>query len=877
MSETRVTQTRIKRTVIDGDMDLDSDVRVSKSRTYQVYRGMSPSTSNRLEIRLRELEDALDAERDGRMRAEKEVTEMSFQLESLSERLDEADGLTSAQSEVSRKRESDLMKMRKDMELISVQFESNEVSLRKRHQEQVNDMTDQIEYLTKGKGKAEKERQTLILEIDGMSTSLDSANKAAQHASAKAEALEDQLRRLKAQIDDLTRQNHDLNSFKARLSAENGELQRSLHELDSSNANLSKTKAQLQHQLDEAKNRLDDEVRQKNQLSVTVNNITIEIDQLTASYEDEVEANNQNKAQVSRLNGELSALRTKYEKELLARLEEIEDIKRRTNARIAELSDIAEQMKAKAGKLEKDKNRLTIEIREITIELDTAQAQVQDLSKQLKHAQQVNHELSNRNGELERDNQNLNSQNTVLAGENARLKALCNDLQDKVDNLSRENKQLSDALREAVSQNKDLSRQVQELTSIRINLEAERDNLAAELADNRDALRDALAKLESANNALSSLRLEMENRMREKDEEIDNIRKAGQRALDELQRTIIEIESRYKSEISRLKKKYEVEIREYEIQIETLNRSNGELAKSNKSMSARLKEIEIALDEERRSGEEARQAVTVLERKRIALTTELEDVRSLLETAERSRKNAEGELYEAGARINELTISITTISNEKRRLEADIGGMQADLDEAVNARRASDERADRLANENSRLSEELRQEQENYKNAEALRKQLEIEIREITVRLEEAEAFAQREGKRMVAKLNARLRDLEAELDMEQRKSREFSVANRKLDRSLNELRVSSEDDRRMCNELSEQCNTLTIRVKTLRRQLEEAEEVVTITMNKYRKSQSMLEEADHRADIAEKSVTLRTGRNRSMSVTREVVRVMRV
>ena len=57
------------------------------------------------------------------------------------------------QSEVSRKREADLVKMRKDMELLSVQFESNEVSIRKRHQEQVNDMTDQIEFLTRGKSK----------------------------------------------------------------------------------------------------------------------------------------------------------------------------------------------------------------------------------------------------------------------------------------------------------------------------------------------------------------------------------------------------------------------------------------------------------------------------------------------------------------------------------------------------------------------------------------------------------------------------------------------------------------------------------------------------------------------------------------------------
>ena len=65
--------------------------------------------------------------------------------------------------------------------------------------------------------------------------------------------------------------------------------------------------------------------------------------------------------------------------------------------------------------------------------------------------------------------------------------------------------------------------------------------------------------------------------------------KSGQRALDELQRTIVEIETRYKAELSRLRKKYDAEIREYEIQIETLNRTNAELAKSNKGLGARVK------------------------------------------------------------------------------------------------------------------------------------------------------------------------------------------------------------------------------------------------------------------------------------------------
>ena len=82
----------------------------------------------------------------------------------------------------------------------------------------------------------------------------------------------------------------------------------------------------------------------------------------------------------------------------------------------------------------------------------------------------------------------------------------------------------TDALREAQSQNKELSRQVAELTSIRVQLEGERDSLAAELADTRDALKDAQMRLDASNAALSQLRSEMEHRLREKDDEIENIR-----------------------------------------------------------------------------------------------------------------------------------------------------------------------------------------------------------------------------------------------------------------------------------------------------------------------------------------------------------------
>lgn len=72
-------------------------------------------------------------------------------------------------------------------------------------------------------------------------------------------------------------------------------------------------------------------------------------------------------------------------------------------------------------------------------------------------------------------------------------------------------------------------------------------------------------------------------------------RKGSQRALDELQRTIVDVETKYKAEIGRLKKKHESDIREYEIQVETLNRNNAELSKANKSLAARIKVVPLVI------------------------------------------------------------------------------------------------------------------------------------------------------------------------------------------------------------------------------------------------------------------------------------------
>jgi len=123
--------------------------------------------------------------------------------------------------------------------------------------------------------------------------------------------------------------------------------------------------------------------------------------------------------------------------------------------------------------------------------------------------------------------------------------------------------------------------------------------------------------------------------------------------------------------------------------------------------------------------------------------------------ADRARKNAENELQDATSHISEININIASMTSDRKRMESDIHSMQRDLDDAISSRRAAEERADKLALDLNRAQDQLRLEQDNYNNAESLRKQLEVQLREITIRLDEAEST--KDGKKPLAKLQARV------------------------------------------------------------------------------------------------------------------------
>merc|ERR1711874_925090 len=143
--------------------------------------------------RVEELEEELDAERQARAKAERQRSDLARELEQLGERLNEAGGATSAQIELNKKRDAEVQKLRKDLEEANIQQESTMTNLRRKHQDAVSEMAEQIEQLTKMKAKVEKDKNAITHEIQDVRAATDEIGRAKASAEKSNRTLVGQL------------------------------------------------------------------------------------------------------------------------------------------------------------------------------------------------------------------------------------------------------------------------------------------------------------------------------------------------------------------------------------------------------------------------------------------------------------------------------------------------------------------------------------------------------------------------------------------------------------------------------------------------------------------------------------------------------------
>ncbi|XP_013785477.1 paramyosin-like [Limulus polyphemus] len=838
---------------------------------FSIEHGLDMGALTRLEDKIRLLQDDLDAERELRQRVERERTDLSVQLMQYADRLEEAEGSSESQIEMNKKRDVELSKLRKLLEDTHLESEENAHLLRKKHQEAIADFQDQLDGVQKAKAKIEREKQKFQAEVYELLAEVESANKDKLASLKTVEKLEYSVHELNVRIEELNRSLTEVTSQKSRLSSENIELINEVQEYKVSIENITHIKTQLATQLEDTKRHLEDEERKRSSLEQHVHTVEMELESLKVQIEEESEFRLELERQLAKANGEASTWKSKYETELQSHHEEVEELRRKMIAKTAEYEEQLESLLNKCSSLEKHKSRLQSEVEILVMDLEKATTHAQNLERQVTQLEKVNIDLKSKNEELTVIVEQTQRELRIKIADLQKFQYEYDKLKEVKENLVRENKKLADDLNDVKAHLNDANRRIHEMDLEIKRLESEREELSAAYKEAETLRKQEEARAQRLSAEMTQLKYDFEKRLALKEEEMEALRKQKEIEIEHLSMRLAEAEAKLKTEVARLKKKYQVQITELEMSLDAANKQMLDLQKTIKKQSMQIMELQSHYDETHRQLQQTVDQLGIAQRRCQGLQSELDEIRVTLESEIRTKKSLEQSLEESHTRINELTTINANITSAKSKLETELTALQGDYDSIHKDLRAADDRANRTITELKVTKERLVEQHERYVKIENIKKSLEIEVRNYQIRIEEVEANALAGGKRVIAKLETRIRDVEIELEEEKRRHIETQKILRKKEYRLKEILLQTEEDHRNLILMNEALDKVNEQCKMYKRQLAEQEGMSQQNLTRVRRFQRELEAAEERADQAENNLSFIRAKHRSWVTTSQV------
>ncbi|XP_006170826.1 myosin-15 [Tupaia chinensis] len=807
-----------------------------------------------LQIQIQDLKEELEAERTARAKVERERTDLTQDLEDLSERLEEAGGASSSQLEITKKQETKFQKLCRDMEEATLHFEATSASLKKRHADSLAELEGQVESLQLVKQKLEKEKSDLQLEVDDLLTHAEQMTRAKANAEKLCSLYEERLNGANAKLEEVTQLTNDLTAQKTKLQSESGELLKRLEEKEALISQLSRERGNFTRQIEELRGQLEEEFKSQSALTHALQSAKRDCDLLREQYEEEQESKAELHRALAKVNAEMVQWRLKYENSVIQTAEDMEDAKKKLTIRLQEAAEAMGVANSRNASLERTRHQLQLELGDALSDLGRARSMAASLHQRQQHSDQALADWKQKYEESQELLDASQKEARALSTELLKLKHAYEESSMSQEMLRKENKNLQEETSNLANQVRERTKKLSEMEKVKKLIEQEKTDVQVTLEEAEGALERHESKILRFQLELFEAKAELERKLSEKDEEIKDIRRKQQCAIDSLQSSL-DSEARSRIEATRLKKKMEGDLNEMELQLSYANRQVSESTKSLGQLQNQIKDLQVQLDDSTRLNRDLQEQVAAAERYSALLQSELEELRSLQEQTERGRKLAEEELLEATERINLFHTQNTSLLNQKKKLEADIAQMQKEAEDAEQGYKNAEDKAKKAATETANISEELKKEQDTNAHLERMRKNMEQTIKDLKKRLDEAEQTALTGTRKQIQKLESRVRELEGELEGELHHNVEAQRETRRLERCIKELTSQAEEDKKNLSRMQTLMDKLQVKVQSYRQQVEAAEAQANQYLSKYKKQQHELNEAKERAELAESQV----------------------
>lgn len=195
--------------------------------------------------------------------------------------------------------------------------------------------------------------------------------------------------------------------------------------------------------MEDARRRAEDDERRRSLLEAQLHQVEIELESVRVQLEEESEARLDLERQLVKSQGDVQIFKSKYETECIARVEEVEELRRKYTARITEQEEHIEALLVKVNNLEKQKSRLQSEVEVLIIDLEKANNTARELQKRVEQLERINIDLKTR---LEETVNMYEQSQRDLRNKQQELQRVVHELdktREQKDALARENKKLT--------------------------------------------------------------------------------------------------------------------------------------------------------------------------------------------------------------------------------------------------------------------------------------------------------------------------------------------------------------------------------------------------------------------------------------------------
>ncbi|KAH8346370.1 hypothetical protein KR084_008626, partial [Drosophila pseudotakahashii] len=794
-----------------------------------------------LESQLAEIQEDLEAEKAARAKAEKVRRDLSEELEALKNELLDSLDTTAAQQELRSKREQELATLKKSLEEETVNHEGVLADMRHKHSQELNGINDQLENLRKAKTVLEKAKGTLEAENADLATELRSVNSSRQENDRRRKQAESQIAELQVKLAEIERARSELQEKCTKLQQEAENITNQLEEAELKASAAVKSASNMESQLTEAQQLLEEETRQKLGLSSKLRQIESEKEALQEQLEEDDEAKRNFERKLAEVTAQMQEIKKKAEEDAdLAK--ELEEGKKRLNKDIEALERQVKELIAQNDRLDKSKKKIQSELEDATIELEAQRTKVLELEKKQKNFDKI---LAEEKAISEQIAQERDTAEREAREKETKVLSVSRELDeafDKIEDLENKRKTLQNELDDLANSQGTADKNVHELEKAKRALESQLAELKAqneELEDDLQLTEDAKLRLEVN---MQALRSQFERDLLAKEEGAEEKRRGLVKQLRDLE-TELDEERKQRTAAVASKKKLEGDLKEIETTMEMHNKVKEDALKHAKKLQAQVKDALRDAEEAKAAKEELQALSKEAERKVKALEAEVLQLTEDLASSERARRAAETERDELAEEIANNANKGSLMIDEKRRLEARIATLEEELEEEQSNSEVLLDRSRKAQLQIEQLTTELANEKSNSQKNENGRALLERQNKELKAKLAEIETAQRTKVKATIATLEAKIANLEEQLENEGKERLLQQKANRKMDKKIKELTMNIEDERRHVDQHKEQMDKLNSRIKLLKRNLDETEEELQKEKTQKRKYQRECED----------------------------------